>query len=198
MIYIFRNVFFSLIFFSAPLFSQIKKPDTVFCDCNKARVVKISGTHKIGVTIPPPNYGEKQEISTSKLKTKFAFEKEHYTAWYKLVIDTDGDLSFDIIPEKPDDDYDFMLFQAGKNVFCDSLEKNKLKPLRANISRDKTELSGKTGLSFKAKNELIKEGVNDAYSIPVKVSKGEIYYLVLDNVYENGGGHTIEFFFEKK
>ena len=185
-------------FLTGNLFSQIKKADTVFCDCDKARAIKISGNQKTGPTISPQSSGELQEISAARQKSKFTFEKEHHSAWYKLVIATDGHLSFDIIPVKPDDDYDFMLFEAGKNNFCDSLVKNKIKPIRANISRDKTELGGKTGLSFKAKKELIKEGINDAFSLPVKVRKGDIYYLVLDNVYEKGGGHTILFYFAQK
>ena len=53
-------------------------------------------------------------------------------------------------------------------------------------------------MSIQAKQELVKEGVNDAYSKPLKVAKGEVYYLVLDNVHENGGGHTLEFFYEQK
>ena len=186
-----------LSFLSLSVFSQTKKPDAVYCDCAKARELKINGNQKIGMTLAPLDSGTIQEISPSKLNTKYAFKKEHHTAWYKLLINTDGNLSFDIVPEKPGDDYDFMLFRAGLN-FCDSLVKNKLKPVRANISRDKTELSGKTGLSIKAKQELVKEGVNDAFSTPIKVAKGEVYYLVLDNVYENGGGHTIEFFYEQK
>lgn len=177
---------------------KIKKADTVFCDCGKARVIKVSGNQKTGPTISPAGKGDVAERSVTRAVSKYAFEKEHHSAWYKLVMGTAGNLSFDIIPVKLDDDYDFMLFAAGKNDFCDSLEKNKLKPARANISRDKTELVGKTGLSFKGKKELVREGLNDAFSIPLPVKKGEIYYLVLDNVYEKGEGHTIEFFFEQK
>lgn len=171
--------------------------DTVFCDCTQAITLKIGLTQKIGPTIAPPGFGNVEEKAITRLKTKYAFEKEHHSAWYKLVIGVSGNLSFDIIPEKPDDDYDFMLFAAGRNNFCDSLEKNKLKPIRANISRDKDELKGKTGLSLNAKYDLVKEGVNDAYTHSIKVTKGEIYYLVLDNVYEHGGGHSIQFFYEE-
>jgi len=187
-------------FFNNSLIAQTaaKKADTIFCDCNKARTIKISGNQKIGPTISPPGFGEVKERSITRIKTKYAFEKEHHSAWYKLVINTAGNLSFDILPSNTEDDYDFMLFAGGKNDFCDSLEKNRLKPLRANISRDKTELKGKTGLSLRTKREFVKEGINDAYSASVNVNKGEIYYLVLDNVYENGAGHTIQFFFEQK
>ncbi len=175
-----------------------KKADTVYCDCKFARTIKISGSGKIGPTIAPPGPGEVIEKAITRIKTPYAFEKEHHSAWYRLEFNTQGAFAFDLLPQDPEDDYDFMLFKAGKNDFCDSLEKNKLKPVRANISRDKTELKGKTGLSLKAKKEMVKEGVNDAYCKAIPVSKGEFYYLVVDNVYENGSGHTISFFFEQK
>jgi outer membrane protein OmpA-like peptidoglycan-associated protein len=152
----------------------------------------------VGPTIAPNGSGQKIEISEHKQRSRFAFEKEHNVAWYKLVIKTSGHLSFDIIPTKKDDDYDFMLFKAGpKTNFCDSLQRYHLKPERACISRDKETIEGKTGLSFKAKKELVKEGVGDAFVTPIFVTKGEEYYLVLDNVYDNGDGHAINFFFEE-
>jgi outer membrane protein OmpA-like peptidoglycan-associated protein len=104
-----------------------------------------------------------------------------------------GELTMHIIPTKADDDYDFMLFKSATNNFCDSLQKHKISPIRACISRDREELNGKTGLNYKSKNELVKHGVGAAYCKSVSVKKGEIYYLVLDNVYEKGDGHTLEF-----
>lgn len=187
------------IFLFSRSFGQNKpKLDTVYCDCVNAREVKISGTHKIGPTIPPPGPGLKNEITAARLRTPYVFEKEHHSAWYRLVFNVSGNLSFDILPTNSLDDYDFILFKAGNNNFCDSLEKNRIKPLRSNISRDKNEIKGKTGLSLLAKREVVKEGVNDAYSRSIRVEKGEVYYLVLDNVYEHGDGHTIYFFFEQK
>lgn len=104
----------------------------------------------------------------------------------------------DIIPTKADDDYDFMLFKAEKNNFCDSLQKYKIAPLRACISRDRVELLGKTGLNATADKEFVKHGIGPAYCKKIPVKKGEVYYLVLDNVYENGEGHTIKFEISQK
>ncbi len=188
-----------LLFFLFPLnlFCQTAKLDTVFCDCENARTVVLAGQAKIGKTIAPMNGGEKQEISEHKQKTKYAFEKEHHTAWYKLIINTKGHMCFDVIPSKKDDDYDFMLFKAEKNGFCDSLAKYHIKPTRSCISRDKEDIDGKTGCNNKAQKEFVKEGVGDAYVSAVTVAKGEVYYLVVDNVYEKGEGHTIQFYFEE-
>jgi outer membrane protein OmpA-like peptidoglycan-associated protein len=182
-----------LLFLSISLFSQTKKLDTVFCDCKTAQPIAISGKTIYGKTIAPKGFGEFKEISPAKQKTTFAFEKEHHSAWYKLIINTSGDLTFNITPTKADDDYDFMLFKTGKSNFCDSLQVNKINPARACISRDKEELNGKTGLNYKSTNELVKQGVGPAYCKYIAVKKGEIYYLVLDNVYDRGEGHTIDF-----
>jgi len=179
------------------LFGQTNKPDTVFCDCETARVVSINGNKKIGKTIAPKGPGEKQEISERKNKSKYVFEKEHHSAWYKLVIVANGNLGFDIIPTQAEDDYDFVLFKASNANFCDSLSRYAVAPIRSCISRDKEDIKGKTGLSAIAKKELVKEGVGDAYAKAIRVKKGEVYYLVLDNVYEKGDGHTIQFYFEE-
>ena len=193
---IMRTLF--LLFISINLFSQkAVKLDTVFCDCEKARVIPINGNARVNKTISPKGHGEKQEISESKQRTKYAFDKEHNSAWYKLVINSSGHLCFNITPSKKEDDYDFMLFKGASTGFCDSLSKHRIKPMRACISRDKEDIEGKTGMSYKGKKEFVNEGVGDAYVKPLTVSKGEVYYLVLDNVYDEGEGHSIQFYFEE-
>lgn len=182
-----------LLFISLNLFSQNKKLDTVFCDCEKAKVIAVNSKTIYGKTIAPKGDGELKEISAAKQKMTYAFEKEHNSSWYKLIINVTGELTMHVIPTKADDDYDFMMFKSAKNNFCDSLQKHKINPIRACISRDKEELNGKTGLNFKSTNELVKHGVGPAYCKSLTVKKGEVYYLVLDNVYEKGDGHTIEF-----
>lgn len=181
-----------LLFISISVFSQ-KKLDTVFCDCKTAQTIAINGKIIYGKTIAPKGFGDIKEISPAKQKTSFAFEKEHHSAWYKLIINTTGELTFNITPTKADDDYDFMLFKSGKTNFCDSLQTHKINPVRACISRDKEELNGKTGLNYKSNNELVKQGIGSAYCKYIAVKKGEIYYLVLDNVYDKGDGHTLDF-----
>ncbi|MES2565778.1 MAG: OmpA family protein [Bacteroidota bacterium] len=181
-----------LLLVSLRLFSQTKKLDTIFCDCTQAKVITIVSKTVYGKTIAPKGSGGLKEISPSKQKTNFAFEKEHNSSWHKLIIQSSGQLTFNIIPSKADDDYDFMLFQSGKNDFCDSLQKHKTTPLRACISRDKEELNGKTGLNYKSQNEFVKHGVGPAYCKSISVKKSEIYFLVLDNVHEKGEGYTLE------
>lgn len=182
-----------LLFITIQTFSQTKKLDTVFCDCITARVITLNGKTTIGKTIAPNGSGEVKEISPTKQKTNFAFEKEHNSAWYKLIINVPGDLTMHVVPSKADDDYDFMLFKAAKINFCDSLQTHKINPIRACISRDKKELNGKTGLNLTSTSKFINQGIGPAYCKSLAVKKGEIYYLALDNVHEKGDGHTLEF-----
>lgn len=155
------------LFICIHVLGQTTKLDTVFCDCDKARIVTINGNKKIGKTIAPLGPGDKQEISTRKNNSKYVFEKEHHSAWYKLVIAANGSLVFDIIPGKLTDDYDFVLFKASRSNFCDSLADCAIKPVRSCISRDKEDIKGKTGLNSRAKKELVKEGVGDAYATSI-------------------------------
>ena len=106
-----------LIFLCSKLFSQQTKLDTVYCDCEKAREVVLTGSKIISKTIAPSGPGDKNEISSKKGKDRIVFEKEHNTAWYKLKIETKGKLVFDIIPTKASDDYDYSLEnQDIKNI----------------------------------------------------------------------------------
>jgi outer membrane protein OmpA-like peptidoglycan-associated protein len=190
--------FIPLIFLSFSLSAQkAVKLDTVYCDCEQARPIAINGNAKVNKTITPAGHGEKQEISEHKQRTKYAFNKEHNSAWYKLIINTNGHLCFNITPTKKEDDYDFMLFNGAAKGFCDSLNTHRMKPVRACISRDKEDIEGKTGMTYKGSKEFENEGVGDAYVTPLAVRKGEVYYLVLDNVYEKGEGHSIQFYFEE-
>jgi outer membrane protein OmpA-like peptidoglycan-associated protein len=178
----------------AYLLAQNKKPDSVFCDCEKAKSIQIKGNTRVGPVMSPKGAG-KSEISTTR-NGPMSFDEEHHSAWYKLLAAADGTLSMEIIPLKEEDDYDFMLFKsAGKN-FCDSLSGYELKPLRACLSRNKSKPPFITGMKLTAKKETVKKGPGEQFVKSIEVKKGEVYYLVLDNVHDDGGGFTLSFFFE--
>jgi len=177
---------------SAQTKTTVKAPDSVFADCNRARVIKLTGDYRIGPTLPPSGTGTVEELNDKKKRSKYSINGEHNSAWYRIEIGASGYLCFNIIPVKKDDDYDFMLFKG--RTLCDTLAKIKINPARACISRNKVELDGKTGVSDKGLKELINEGPGDAYVKPLPVIRGEVYYLLVDNVYANGQGHTIYFY----
>ena len=167
------------------------KPDSVFGDCSLAREVVIANDKRIWKTMPPKGFGGTNEFTG---KTAYSFDGEHHSAWYKLIITSSGKLFFDIIPTNRCDDYDFMLFKAsGQPDFCRQLKTGGLKPVRACISRSQEEINGRTGLNNTSGKELIKAGVGPSYCKYIEVSAGDIFYLVLDNVYDRGSGHSIEF-----
>jgi outer membrane protein OmpA-like peptidoglycan-associated protein len=186
-------------FFFLPLtvLCQNLKKDTVFCDCEKARAVTIRGNARVGPTMAPVG-GGKGEISESRQRSGYSFEKEHNSAWYKLNMAVDGNLCFEISPLNQEDDYDFMLFSANGKSFCDSFLILHLKPLRACISRNRKGSKGITGLHLEAEKELVREGPGEAFIKAVPAKKGEVYYLVVDNVHDKGDGHTIHFFLEEE
>jgi len=143
-----------------------------------------------GPTNAPNGFGSINEFNAPP-KDLYSFEKEHNTVWYKFTIKQNGILSFDIFPISIKDDYDFLLFKYTDKNFCEDIKSGKIKPVRTNISRNQKQLESKTGLSVDASEEFVHSGLGDSYSKALTVNKGEVYYLVLDNVYENGKGHTL-------
>ncbi|MCF6364581.1 MAG: OmpA family protein [Bacteroidales bacterium] len=120
------------------------------------------------------------ELKTAKSNS---FDLTKHPTWYKFTINKDGILLFDIIPQNPKDNYDFMLFKADDN-FCEKFKAKQITPIRSNFSRQEN-AKGLTGLSY--------SGAALDYEKGLMVSKGDVFYLVLNNVYKNGKGHTISF-----
>lgn len=186
-----------LVFCSSLLYAQNKanggipalKP--IACDCKKAVNISIDWNTTYGPTVDTKGYGDIQEIPVRDKHSKYYFETEHNSAWYLIRPLHDGELVFDIIPENPSDDYDFLLFKYTDTNFCKDFIAKKLIPVRSNISRVTYIDSGRTGLSSTAKIEYETRGKGFAYSKSIQVTKGEKYMLILDNVYDGGKGHTI-------
>ena len=143
-----------------------------------------------GPTNAPDGYGKLNEFYAPK-EDLYSFEKEHNTVWYKFTIKQNDILTFDIIPLSIKDDYDFLLYKYTNKNFCEAIKTGEIKPIRSNISRNEKQIKSKTGLSMDAKDELVHSGFGNPYSKFLNVKKGEVYYLVLDNVYANGKGHTL-------
>lgn len=112
-----------------------------------------------------------------------SFELVKHPTWYKFTIQKSGILLFDIIPQNPKDNYDFILYSATDN-FCAKYKKNELKPIRSNFN-PQDNLKGITGLSYNGEEPDFEKGL--------MVEEGEVYYLALNNVFKNGKGHTIIF-----
>jgi len=170
------------------VFSQnpyLIKPEN--SDCTKA--IEIKDT-LFGPTNAPQGYGSVMEITGDK-SSLYAFEKEHNTVWYFFRAKNDCQLEITIIPEKINDDYDFILFKYSGKTFCDDVVQKKINPVRTCISRNDKKNNSKTGLSKTATDEFIHSGPGASFAKNIDVKKGEVYYLCVDNVYPKGGGHTV-------
>src|SRR5579863_2985170 len=106
-----------LLFYISVLHSQNIQKDSIpalkpiACDCKNAVDISVGWNVKYGPTVDTKGYGDIQEIPLHDKHSKYYFETEHNSAWYKIKIVQDGELVFDIIPENPHDDYDFLLFK---------------------------------------------------------------------------------------
>jgi outer membrane protein OmpA-like peptidoglycan-associated protein len=163
-------------------------------DCEKAIDIQIDKNKIYGPTAAPAGFGEIQEIPA---KRNLLFEKEHFTAWYRLSIERDGELVFEVVPTNPKNDYDFVVYKYDETL-CKKLMAPDQVPVRSNLSRVDKSIQGISGLMANVKNVNVGMGIGNAYCRSMNVKKGEKYMLVLDNVYPNGEGHTIYFSFLKQ
>jgi outer membrane protein OmpA-like peptidoglycan-associated protein len=163
-------------------------------DCEKAVNIPISSNKIYGPTAAPLGFGDVQEITAKK---NLLFEKEHFTAWYRLWVERDGELVFEVVPTNPKDDYDFIVYTYDEALCKKIMAPNEV-PLRSNLSRVDKSIQGISGLMANVKNTNVGMGIGNAYCRSMTVKKGEKYMLVLDNVYPNGQGHTIYFNFLKQ
>jgi outer membrane protein OmpA-like peptidoglycan-associated protein len=147
----------------------------------------------------PDGPGLSLEINGNGLKSNYFIDKEHNTVWYKFVANKDGMLTFTITPDNPANDYDFMLYLYNGDNACDKIIGKSILPVRTNFARNKPSQGGKTGLSSASSKEFVTSGPGENFSKGLAYKKGDVFYLLVDNVYRGGKGHTIKLdgFFEK-
>ncbi len=128
------------------------------------------------------------EVMDYQYPCKGTFFKEDNSAWFKLNIDHDTMLTFDIVPIDSLDDYDFAVFKCEEQPSVKDVKSNKkgtksdkvkLKFTRACYSYC-TSKSGVTGLSLYTDKTNIGIGDGPAYVSGIPVKAGETYYLLVD------------------
>jgi hypothetical protein len=137
--------------------------------------IEISTTETFGPTTAPQSIEDDTEM----------FAKTQNVVWYEFEIEEDGVLLFDIIPIDSLDNYDFVLYKGKGEGFCTDIQSKEKKSVRSNFYRNDMTKKGMTGLSI--------AGDGKSYSEGIDVKKGDSYYLMLNNTYENGSGHTLNF-----
>jgi outer membrane protein OmpA-like peptidoglycan-associated protein len=120
--------------------------------------------------------------------------QEHNSAWFKFTIDKDTMLTFDIVPNQPKDDYDFVLFKCPNKDCLYKIETKSVTPDRwcFSVNYDKY---GSTGLSEYVEETHVKLGPGAGYVSALSVKAGETLYLMVDWPYRStSNGFTIYFY----
>lgn len=162
-------------------------------DCIGAVTIRDS----IGPVYSPQGFGNKLEVSGYQLGDPMFIEREHNTVWYKFTVPYDAMFEFDLIPIYPEDDFDFMLFLYDGPSFCQVFSNGEAVPIRSNISRKNIEVDGYTGLKQSAVEEYVPSGPGDSYSRALKVKKGDVYYMLVDNPFRENRGHHVYLYFNR-
>lgn len=137
-------------------------------DC--ATALAVCGNSNI--TYNPTGYGNIKEMVNSG--TCIDFSGEHNSIWYKITIATGGTLTFDLVPNDQDADYDWAVF--GPNVNCGSLGP----AVRCNAATV-VGVGAATGLDMISTITNGAGGTTTPYCKYMDVLPGESYYLFIDN-----------------
>lgn len=151
-------------------------------DCDSLPFLPFKGYLKSSVKGILTDAGKTAEIWGYDANNKYFMEQEHHTAWFKFMVPITGELVMNITPLIKTEDLDFLLFKSDDPNIQQLLLDKKIKPVRSNLSRGDSTILGITGLSSKGMHEYEKPGPGNAFSLPLNVVKGEILYLLVDNV----------------
>jgi len=196
----FKSLLFSALFFSLTnLYSQSEHKLSASFDCEQlisssdcANALIINAYGKINFNCTPEGYGDELEIKNNSSKSVF-FEKEHNTVWLKFKALKDGFLTFKLVPNNITYDYDYALFKTESVNLCERIINKSFQPIRSNNSRNNKDEMSVTGLSMMAGSDFVPSGIGNNLSKAIKVVKGELFMLVIDNVYKGNEGFSLRF-----
>lgn len=137
-------------------------------------------------------YGDKLEFNGNPISSEKYITEEHNTVWMSFKAPYDGQLTFELIPDSPEDDWDFMLFRANPSQ-CQEIINKTIEPVRSNLARNDAATKGRTGLSLEAKAPFSPAGVNPNFSKWLEVNEGWDFILVVDlnKISDNGIGYKM-------
>ena len=164
------------------LFFLLCISQTFYSQADCATALSVCGNSNI--TYSPSGYGNIKELVNSG--SCIDFTGEHNSIWYKITIATGGTLTFDLIPNNPDADYDWAIF--GPNVNCGSLGA----PIRCNAAT----VIGPgpaTGLNMTSTLTSAAGGSLTPYCRYLDVLPGQTYYLFIDNWVSSTSSTTAPF-----
>lgn len=105
------------------------------------------------------------------------------TIWLRLVIEEAGELTFDLIPDNPEADYDFAIY--GPNVDCENLGD----PIRCSSTNPQNAgVSANTGLNLTETDHFEGPGEDgNGYLQYIDALVGEEYFILIDRPHGSGG-----------
>jgi outer membrane protein OmpA-like peptidoglycan-associated protein len=158
-----------------------------YINCNRAAEVNDA---VFGIVAPN---GSQDKAVIMKHSQGLYFEQGHNITWLTFVVPNDTMLTFDLVPQNPSDNLDFLLFR-DEDDFCRGEAEKKIKPLRSNMALPDTAThTGITGISAAATDTIVTKGYKN-YCKPLNVKKGERYYIVVDNWSTTQGGFTLKLY----
>jgi outer membrane protein OmpA-like peptidoglycan-associated protein len=164
-------------FFLILLLFMCKNSLAQYYDCNQP--ILVDDTLFIQQTAPL-GIGKIKELAQVKPYDSVYFKSEKNSTWIQLKHAKNSEFTFQLAPHDVNDDYDFMIFDASTVGVCDSLKyAGKLKPLRANISRNDKSVFSKTGLSYNGTEKYVGIGVGNSFSSPMNLEADKEYLLVI-------------------
>ena len=137
------------------------------------------------------------EIQGNELGNLHYFTEEHNTAWFIVVPPYHAIMSMTLVPDDPNDDWDFMIYQPTHVNYCEQIRSGELLPVRSNLSRTSENEQGKTGLKQDAESHFQPAGLNPPFSSVMEVKREHILILVVDIKEFSGHGARIDFEYEK-
>ena len=167
-----KILLFAFLYISHFLYSQ--------ADC--ATALAVCGNSNI--TYSPTGYGSIKEMVNSG--TCIDASGEHNSIWYKITIATGGTLTFNLVPNNQDADYDWSIF--GPNVNCGSLGA----AIRCNAATV-VGVGAATGLNMTSTITNAIGGSTTPYCRYLDVLPGESYYLFIDNWVSSTSSTTAPF-----
>jgi len=140
---------------------------TFFSQADCSTALSVCGNSNI--TYNPSGTGNVYESLGGCLTTG-----EHNSIWYKITIATSGTLTFNLVPNDPDADYDWAVY--GPNVACGTLGS----PIRCNAATV-LGVGASTGLNMTSTITNAAGGSLTPYCQYMDVLAGQTYYLYIDN-----------------
>ncbi len=192
-----HHFFFMRIFFTFCLFIVVHSVFAQNSDCSSAFLL----TDTILIQTERPLGGGKfKELVQPKRYDSTSFKSEKNSKWYIIKNTTNNKLKLkiQIIPFNINDDYDFMIFNAYADGFCDSIKTaGKVKALRSNISRNDKAIKSITGLSDGNDTAFVGIGLGNSFCSPLMMESQKDYMLVICSDRIPLQGFTIKLNYER-